>query len=186
MNQCSNCNAYNDNKARYCSICGHALPGNITENQEDEAAPAKAVKLKKRTTLTILGVIFGIAVFLALYFSMQKLFHKPPSFDKVMTAAASELNKMCPMMLDSETRLDNVMTLPPNIFQYNYTLVNYEKESVDTLAMKEYLEPQTINFVRTSPDMQYARDNNAVINYSYKDKNGNYLFKISISSKQYK
>jgi hypothetical protein len=38
-------------------------------------------------------------------------------------AAANELNKSCLMMVDQDTRLDNAVALPENVFQYNYTLI---------------------------------------------------------------
>jgi hypothetical protein len=88
-------------------------------------------------------------------------------------------------MLDSETRLDNVIPLPPKVFQYNYTLINAEKETVDTIMLKNYLETNITNFVRTSPDMKFQRDNKVTVNYCYKDKYGNYLFKISVTPEQY-
>jgi len=33
--------------------------------------------------------------------------------------------------------------------------------------------------------MKYLRDNNVIVKYYYKDKNGAYLFDISVSPKQY-
>ena len=88
-------------------------------------------------------------------------------------------------MIDSETRLDNTITLPPKIFQYNYTLVNIEKETVDIIALKEYIEPNITNFVRTNPDMKFQRDNKVTVNYYYQDKDRNYLFTISVTPEQY-
>jgi len=98
---------------------------------------------------------------------------------------ASEINKSCPMMIDSDTRLDNAISLPSNIFQYNYTLVNMEKETIDIDMLKGYLEPNITNFVRTNPDMKFQREKKVTVNYYYKDKNGNYLFKISVTPEQY-
>jgi hypothetical protein len=51
--------------------------------------------------------------------------------------------------------------------------------------LKEYLEPNITNFVRTNPDMKFQRDNKVTINYYYKDKDGNYLFTISVTPGQY-
>ena len=41
-----------------------------------------------------------------------------------MMAAASEINKTCPIMVDQYTQLDNALALPDNSFQYNYTLID--------------------------------------------------------------
>ena len=62
---------------------------------------------------------------------VQQFAFDKPTFDKVMMESASELNKSCLVMVDKDTRLDNVIALPDNIFQYNYTLVNIEKKTLD-------------------------------------------------------
>ncbi|GBL36100.1 hypothetical protein EMGBS15_16950 [Filimonas sp.] len=48
-----------------------------------------------------------------------------PLVDAELVAAAKELNKSCPMMIDKETRLESAEALPNNEFKYNYTLLNY-------------------------------------------------------------
>jgi len=85
------------------------------------------------------GIVVGVVSFFVIYFLFQQFFLKPLSFDKAMVKIASELNESCPMMVDSETRLDNVLMLPPKTFQNNYTLINLEKETVDTLEMKKFV-----------------------------------------------
>ena len=101
-------------------------------------------KLKKT-----FGVIVGVITFGLAYFGAQQMF-KAPSFDKAMMEAASELNKTCPIMVDQDTRLDNAVALPGNIFQYNYTLVNYEKSELNIDTVKKYIEPGLINSVKTN------------------------------------
>jgi hypothetical protein len=98
---------------------------------------------------------------------------------------ASELNKMCPMVIDSETRLDNAITFPPKIFQYNYTIVNLEREEIDTLELKNFFEQMSINNMRTNPDMYAFRDNKVTLKHSYKDKVGNHLFTVTVTPEQY-
>ncbi|MDP4202258.1 MAG: hypothetical protein Q8861_06160 [Bacteroidota bacterium] len=107
------------------------------------------------------------------------------TLDKAMMEYAGEINKSCPVMIDSETRLDNVMAFPDNICQYTYTLVNMEKNTVDTLQLKNSVEPNIVNFVRTNPQMKYIRDKSVTVNYYYKDKKGIYLFMISVKPDQY-
>src|SRR5258706_10879123 len=85
-------------------------------------------KNKRKKTI---GSIVGIVVFALSYFAIQQIFFKPVTFDKAMMKAASELNKTCPIMVDQDTRLDNAVTLPDNVFQYNYTLVNLDKSQVN-------------------------------------------------------
>jgi hypothetical protein len=102
-----------------------------------------------------------------------------------MMSAANELNKSCPLMVDQDTRLDNAIALPDNKFQYNYTLVNFEKESLNVDELKGNLVPSIINNVKTNPGMKIFRDNNATIVYSYKDKKSIFLFEIIITPDQY-
>jgi hypothetical protein len=102
-----------------------------------------------------------------------------------MMETASEINKSCPIMIDNATRLDNAVALPGNIFQYNYTLVNLIKDSVNINELKNYLEPTIINFVKSNPEMKSLRENKTTINYYYKDKTGLFLFTVSVKPIQY-
>jgi hypothetical protein len=135
-------------------------------------------KDKKKKTI---GMVIGIIAFGLSYFAVQQIFFKIPSIDKVMMQAASELNKTCPFMVDEYTRLDNAVALPGNIFQYNYTLVNITKEEVNLDTLKKYIEPGIINNVKTNPDLKIYRDNKTTMNYNYKDKNGVFVHKFSVT-----
>jgi hypothetical protein len=132
----------------------------------------------------ILGTIVGIVVFGLAYVAAQQFF-KSPSFDKALMEAAGELNKSCPFMVDQDTRLDNAMALPRNIFQYNYTLVNLDKSDVNIDTVKKYFEPVLINNVKTNPDLKLYRDNKVTMAYNYKDKNGVFVLKINITPDVY-
>lgn len=180
---CTNCGTDNPENFRYCSSCGFELPKNMTENTDntiEKQTKEKTKKKKKALPFIIYIVVFGLS-----YFTVQQLFFKVPTFDKAMMAIASEINKTCPIMIDAETRLDNTVSLPKNIFQYNYTLINIEKATADTVGMKDYLEPTITNFVKTNPQMKAQRDLKTTINYYYKDKAGNFLFLISVTPDQY-
>ena len=126
-----------------------------------------------------------IVVVVVLAGALMKQFFKSPSFEQVMLQAANEMNKSCPTMIDSETRLDSATVILPKIFQYNYTLINYEKEELDILELENMLEQSIVNSVRISPEMKDFRDNKVVINFYYNDKNGDYLLHISVSPEQY-
>lgn len=132
----------------------------------------------------IIGTIVVILAFGLAYFGAQQLF-KAPSFDKAMMEAASELNESCPIMVDQDTRLDNAVALPDNIFQYNYTLVNLDKSEVNIDTAKKYLEPGLINNVKTNPDLKAYRDNKVTMAYNYRDKNGVFVLKINVTPDLY-
>jgi len=180
---CIHCSADNKANIKYCTSCGYelpkAIPVEIIEPIQQQPAAGKFNMPK------ILGIIAGAVVFALSYYAVQQLFFKAPSYDKTMMAVASELNKTCPVMVDAETRLDNAVALPVNIFQYNYTLVNYEKAGLDTLVIKNKMEPILINLIRTNPQMKYQRDHRTTINYYYKDKYGEYVLLISVTPEKY-
>lgn len=134
----------------------------------------------------VIGMIVGAAAFLIAYFAVQQVFFKPPTFDKQMMQIASELNKSCPIMVDAETQLDNAVALPDNTFQYNYTLVNMERAKVDISELENYLQPIILNNIKTNPDLKTFRDNDVVMAYNYKDRNGEHLFKLIFKPENYK
>lgn len=177
---CNNCGKSNPTNFKYCASCGYELKKNneevLTETSQHPIESKRKLSIK-----TIIGIIVGFGTMLA----VQQFFFKTPTYDKAMMAIASELNKTCPVMVDQETRLDNAIALPENIFQYNYTLVNNEKESINIDEIKQYIEPTIINFVKTNPQMSFQREHKTTINYYYKDKNGVFLFIISVTPDMY-
>ena len=181
---CKNCGADNPSTSKYCSGCGYELPRIKTENLTEVLQQKTTENKDKRKK--IFGTAIGIIVFGLSYFAVQQIFFKTPSYDKVMMEMASNFNRTCPIMVDAETRLDNTIALPGNIFQYNYTLVNTDKANVDTVGMKNYLERSITNVVKTNPQMKFQRDHKTTLNYYYKDKNGVYLFIISVTPDKYK
>ncbi len=126
--------------------------------------------------------IFGIMLISAFLIGCSN----PLTFDKAMMTAASELNESCPMMVDQETRLDNAVALPDNVFQYNYTLVNFTKEELDLEEFTAHMEPQITNNVKTNPDLKIYRDNQVTMKYYYKDKNGVFVAQFAVTYEDYK
>src|SRR5438105_1646421 len=177
---CTHCGTSNPDNLRYCTNCGYELPKVKIET------PAVTVeqpleKSKKLSVSQLVGIVVGVGTM----FAVQHLFFKTPTYDKAMVEVASEINKTCPLMIDKETRLDNVLSLPGNIFEYNYTLISTGKAFVDTIALKSLMEPKIVNFVKTNPAMKIQRENKTTVNYYYKDKDGNYLFTVSITPDKY-
>lgn len=149
--------------------------------QQDRQPKKTASDSRKK----LLGIITGIITFGLSYWAIQHFFFSPPSFDKVMMHAASELNKACPIMVDQYTRLDNAVALPDNAFQYNYTLVNLTKAEVNLDTIKKYIEPTIRNNVKTNPDLKIYRDNKTTMVYYYKDSDGAFVYKFSVTPDMY-
>jgi len=133
----------------------------------------------------IIGSVVGTTVGLLVAFFIQQYFFKAPTFDKAMMEAASQINQSCPIMVDQETRLDNAVAMPGNVFQYNYTLVNLVKDSIDISGLEGYIKPVILNNVKTNPDMKGFRDNKVTMTYTYKDKDGVYITRINITPDMY-
>ncbi|MDR2126829.1 MAG: zinc ribbon domain-containing protein [Prevotellaceae bacterium] len=166
---CKKCGKQNAAGAKFCSNCGSEISGK-----------KKLFEKNKKGNL-----LFVIAFFTASLI-VKLCFFNSPAIDKELLRMSNEMNKLCPIMVDRDTRLDNTTAKPNGVFQYNYTLVNDDKDNVDTLALKNIAEPNIANSLKSSPDMQYQRDHNVTLNYSYRDKNGNHLFMISIPADRYK
>ncbi len=180
---CTNCGNENAATNKFCSRCGYALPKIETEiptsNFQQHSLESKS---KKKN---IAGLIVGLISFFLVYWAVQHFIFKAPSFDTQLNALASEINKSCPMMIDQETQFDNAIAMPGKVFQYNYTLVNIVKGTVDTLEIKNYIIPRATRNIKTSPDLKYQRENKIALKYYYKDKNGDYLFSFTLTPDQY-
>ena len=53
-------------------------------------------------------VIAGIITTAIVSIIVQQYFFKTPSYNEVIKKAAIEINKTCPLMVDTETRMDSV------------------------------------------------------------------------------
>ena len=179
---CDKCKTPNSANSRYCKNCGYELPKVVVNRQEPIKMVDRKYKLNKSN---VLGIIVGAIACGLAYWGVQKLFFTPPSFDKQLMTIASELNKSCPMMVDAQTQLDNSISLPNNIFQYNYTLLETEQSTIDTNEFKAYMEPNILEQIKTNPQMKIFRENKVTMNYLYRDKNKKYIVLISITPSLY-
>jgi ribosomal protein L37E len=181
--QCDKCGTDNLSNSKYCCGCGYELPKRV----EEPVVPESPAKTKRKlTTAQSIGIAVGIAVAISVSILTQQFLFKKPAIDKVLVEMASEMNKNLPMMIDANTRLDNVMATFGKTVLYSYTITGLETATMDTLAMKQILEPQILNIVKTNPDMKYFRENDITMRYYYKEESGNYLFSIVITPEQYK
>ncbi len=178
---CVNCEAETTVNCKFCNHCGYQLLKPIRTHKTLKV-PKKNLK-KKYTKKTIGASVLGIVLFLVLYYASFQFFS--PTYDEALGKMADDMNKICPMMVDADTRLDDVGILPGNIIQYNYTLINMDQARVNTLDLRNSMEPFITNAVKTDPDMQFQRDNKTTLNYHYRDKNGSYLFLLSITPDKY-
>ena len=192
---CTHCKTENISKAKYCIECGFELPKIIKEVVPEVQTTVKPKKKRKNVSLLVIISLIVITLSVLGYFTYQKLEENKvfATIENVINTAknplqliANEMNKSCPMMVDEKTRLDKVTLPSKTVFQYNYTLINYEKTEIDTVKIKSSLEQNIIRLTKTNPQMQYQRENNVTMNYIYNDKNGDYLMSIIITPELYK
>ena len=132
-------------------------------------------------------LIFGAILFCAMIFiAVQVLFFKTASPDKTVLKFSKELNKTCPTMVDAETRLDKVDALADNSLRFNYTLIYRDKDSLAISNLKKFMEPVILNKIKTSPALSRYLNKNLTWIYSYNDKNGDFIFKITYTPEQFK
>jgi len=191
-NKCNNCGTDNPITNKYCTRCGFELP-KIQTITKDE--PIKELTTKKNVILEVLkkstkkrklsvkGMI-GIAIMVVTVNLVQQ-YREKMVYNNAMMDIANEINKSCPFMVDSITRLDSSVSLSGNVFQYFYTLITVDKESIDIVELKNRVEPEIINFVKSSPKMKIQRDHKTTIDYSYFDRSRKHLFTISVTPDKY-
>lgn len=117
---------------------------------------------------------------LLVFFILLSCTDKEAEHRKDLVRVAEEVNEKCPQMLDSETRIDGIEVKDPNTLVYHYSLINVEKQNVDTFQFYKMLWPGIISNIKTSVEMKKLRENNTVIEYLYLDKAKDtiYLFRI--------
>jgi hypothetical protein len=111
---------------------------------------------------------------------------KKSNLDKNLVEAANKLNKVLPIMMDSETRLDSTMAFPGKEFVYFISLINYTIDEIDIELFEEDMKPNLINNAKTNSSMKTFRDNNVTLSYVYRDKNMNEITRIKIAPEDYK
>ena len=105
--------------------------------------------------------------------------------DSALRLTAQKMNEMCPMVIDNDTRLDNVAVLSNRTIQYNYTLVNINIEDINSDLVKNEFIPILNNKVKTNDGLKNFRINNVTLSYYYGDKNGKFIFKHKVTPEIY-
>jgi hypothetical protein len=129
--------------------------------------------------LKIAGVLF---LCVALFIAIQKIFLT----DREVAKFVRGMNKTCPQMIDPETRLDKVLAFEKNNLQFNYTLIYQVRDSLPIPSLKSYMEPVILNKIKNSGTLRKFLDKNLTWIYSYNDKNGDFIFKVTYTPEQFR
>ncbi len=145
-------------------------------------------RLKQLGGLFILVLVFIVIkqFFFKIPSNDKEVVDSKPSIDKELMDFANEVNKSCPAMIDQETRLDNVNAFEHNTLQYNYTLINQIKDSLVISNLTNHLGPLILNKIKTSPELKDYRDKNVTWIYTYFDKNGIFILRLTFTPERYK
>jgi len=100
---------------------------------------------------------------------------------KRLIRSASEFSKDLPVMIDSETRWDNVNGLGGR-YTFRYTLVNYEAEEINASAVEEYVRKRIVNTLCTHDDMAFLLENDVPVDYEYSGKYGKHVLTVTAHS----
>jgi hypothetical protein len=140
---------------------------------------------KQRKKKLLIRKIVQIAVVVVLVSVAQYYYSKYKTVGKELTALVENYNKACPIMISNDIRMESVNTLPHNTVQYDFTLVNVQKESIKVEDLKKSVEKEIMASSKTNPSLQAFRDDDSIVIYSYKDSNQNELFKITLTPDMY-
>ncbi|MFH1005832.1 MAG: zinc ribbon domain-containing protein [Bacteroidota bacterium] len=179
--KCTQCGTENYTNSKYCVRCGYEL--SKIQTVEPTQTVLKSTTTKQDRKKKIISTTVGMICFALAYYGVQQLFF--PSFDKQLVKIADELNKTCPVMIDQYTRWDNIMPLPNNSFQYNYTIIGNSKSEINLDTAKKYIKPNIINNVKKNPDLKFFRDHKTTLIYNYRDKNGEFVLNFSVTPDMY-
>ena len=106
-------------------------------------------------------------------------------FDAMLRITAEKINERCPMMVDKNTRMDNVAALSNKTVLYNYTMINNLVDDFTDEYFENEFGPILINQVKTNPGLSSWRENNVTFKYHYSDKDGVSIKQYTITPEMY-
>jgi hypothetical protein len=131
-------------------------------------------------------MIIGIGIFALITTVLKMVFQTAPrTLDDELVKMANEVNKHAPIILDSLTRLDNVMALPGHRLQYNYTITNINRDQIDTNVLIQSTKESFVEKVKNNPKAEYFRQNKVLLLAEYKDRYGAYLCHVLLTPNEY-
>lgn len=143
--------------------------------------------MNKHPVIKILVMIVGAIVGYAVVTSMRDTGHEKnhqTEFNTALVQAANKLNFKLPVMLDTDTRLDKVSSIPGRM-NYFLSLPNQTKAELVLPTLQNKLRQNIIANYKTNVVMAMERLNNVVLNYQYSDKDGELLFDITVSPEDF-
>ncbi|TKK68473.1 hypothetical protein FC093_10095 [Ilyomonas limi] len=131
--------------------------------------------------INVVLIVFALSIAT----EISRVVFQEPSIDEQLVTTAEEVNKHCPLIVDSVTQLDNLMALPNHKLQYNYTFYKYNKADIDTVVLKNNMKESLINKLKTDPKLANFKENNVFIGASFYDMTGKYVCNLFVTPGEY-
>lgn len=143
-------------------------------------------KSKRGKVLTIIVsiILLALAVLIGKSIITNVFNTSDENIQAQLLKMTNEINKRCPFMMDSETRLDKTGTYRNSIYYY-CTLINYSIGEVDVKYLIYKVKPALLNRIKTNPDMKFMRDNKVTFIYNYRDKSGIHIVSFKFTPQDY-
>lgn len=130
---------------------------------------------------TIIKIFIASTFFLI---SCQTKKKNKTAYDLLMTVS-TDLNKKCPIQVDSILKLENTVALPIATFRYNYIL-KYDTVKYDIHAFEKSLRITTLNMAKTNPDGKIFKALFTTLEYNFSDTLGHFLFRLVFKPEEYR
>ena len=131
-------------------------------------------------------VILGIIIFTFITTVLKMALHEPATtINDDLIKAANQINAHAPIIIDSTTRLDRVNALPGKVFQYNFTIVSFDRSQIDTNELKTSARASMISKLKSNPQASLFRDNQVELQAKYVDKEGKDITSVSVFPNEY-
>jgi polyphosphate kinase len=141
--------------------------------------------MKKRNLfLQILAGLVGGILGYALISSMREAGRNKSRLDFTLNRIATDMNKNLPLMVDEQTSLDKVTAVSGKLV-YFFSLPDLAKTNFDSAEFENKLQPKLTENYKTNSTMDALREQKVILEYEYKDKNGEVVFKTTISPKNF-
>lgn len=105
------------------------------------------------------------------------------SVDQQLQYASNQINKSLPKTLDEHTRQDTTSVGPGKILTNFYTLTKLDPSIIDGDFVRSTLRPSIAAGYCSDPSMEFFRKNNITVAYSYRDKNGKFVTRFNVGTK---
>ena len=135
--------------------------------------------------MKITRILFAL-IGMALSLTLQKSCTEASAPGNNLVTATMIINGRCPEMVDQETQLDSVVLSADDHLVYYYTLLYREKKSVNVKAFNGFIVPAITTNVRENQALSMHRDSSLIMDFIYRDRDGESITTISLKPEDYR